>query len=553
MGIIGSLLLFLGGLSSFVVIWRHPGAAADDEERRRLQLVKQEEAERRRRDREIERVARDMHPQLIRALVGMKFAWVYERQGASQKMSKPKIRDVLYEDDAIYFRINYMPFGSRLTDLLEPDVAKNLSLVIGRECRFIDITDLGVWLEVGLRSGLAAIPRYFAWKSDKTTENALDQLPKTKPWTVVMGVSNNRKLITADAREWPHLLVAGATGGGKSVFLNQVLCSLLLRNSPTKLQLVLIDLKGGLEFWPYEGIPHLRRPVVHQRHEVPEALEEIIREKDRRFHLFRNAGVKDIKGWNATANRNHRLPRIFVLFDEIANLTMDPAFKKPVDALMGDVAAQGRALGIHLILCTQVPNKAVLTRLVLSNVTARVGFNSDFAGSMLILGNGRLAQIPPGGRMVYRQSNMVVECQAPLITEKQIKSAIENIKGGLIEEEEELTPELLFKTSLENYGGNFAYRKLYDAFDAQVPEPFIRDVAKRYEYKPDTQGPVLEVDREKYILAHVGRGRRLLPVNGHLPQNRHEILSLARAHPIADATAAAVAEEEEDATDVQEQ
>src|SRR5690606_34239799 len=102
--------------------------------------------------------------------------------------------------------------------------------------------------------------RFFNWQSDKTTENALEQLPKSKPWAVAMGVTNNRKLIYADAREWPHLLVAGATGGGKSVFLNQMLCSLLQRHSPANLQLVLIDLKGGLEFWPYQDIPHLRRP-----------------------------------------------------------------------------------------------------------------------------------------------------------------------------------------------------------------------------------------------------------------------------------------------------
>lgn len=531
LGFWGSLLVFLGGIASTVMLLRKPaGGQAVDEDRRRAQLLKQEARDQKRRDREIERVARDLHPQIIRALVGMKFAWTYERQGASMKMIKPKIRDCLYEDDAIYFRINSMPYGSKLTDLLEADVAKNMSLVIGRECRFIESTDIGVWLQVGLKSGLAAIPRFFPWKSDKTTENALEQLPKTKPWAVAMGVTNNRKLIYADARDWPHLLVAGATGGGKSVFLNQMLCSLLLRNSPSSLQLVLIDLKGGLEFWPYEGVPHLRRPVVFQRHEVPGALQEIIDEKERRFHLFRNAGVKDIKGWNATANRHNKLPRIFVLFDEIANLTLDNSLKGAVDALMGDVAAQGRALGIHLVLCTQVPNKSVLTRLVLSNVTARVGFNSDFAGSMLIMGNGRLAQIPPGGRMIYRQSNTVVECQAPMITEKQITETVGKIIAGEGQADEEILPETLFTKSILDLGGNFAADVMYDALGGDVAHGYIRDVAARYLYTPETQGPVLDVAGGKYILAAVGvgGGRRLLPVNGHLPATRKELRELAK-------------------------
>ncbi len=210
---------------------------------------RQTEKEQQARLRQVERKAKQLRPQIIDSLAQMGFQYTYRRQGAVKKSAKPEIRHVLYGQDALYFRFDKLPFRTRFTDLLEPEVVRNLALAIGRECRIYENHDIGVWLIVGLRSGVAAIPRLFDWYDDANAQNALDLLPQKRPFVVALGLGENRRFHYEDGRRFPHLLVAGATGGGKSVFLNQMLCTFITQNAPAHLQMVLIDLKGGLEFW----------------------------------------------------------------------------------------------------------------------------------------------------------------------------------------------------------------------------------------------------------------------------------------------------------------
>lgn len=531
-GFITSLLMFWGGLGTAVWFWLHPPATRNlnNEEKRIQEIRRQTEREEARRRKEIRRVAMDLRKRVIANLAMQGHTYIYERQGAIAKAAKPEIRTILYTSEAIYFRIDKLPFKVQYTDLTKPETTQNLQLAIGRECRFIPDQELGLWLQIGLKSGIAAIPRHFAWHSESTAQNAVELLPETKRHVVAMGMTENRVFVSQDFRDFPHLLVAGATGGGKSVFLNQMLCTLLQRNTPKQLEIVLIDLKGGLEFWPYHEIPHLRRPVVVEPTDVPDALQEVMNEKTRRFSLFRKAGVRDIKGWNAT--RANKLPYVMVIFDEIANLMLVPKLKAQVQALVQDLTAQGRALGLHMVLCTQIPNKDVLTTIIRGNIVSKVAFNTDSTGSMVILGNTRAAEIPPGGRMIYRKSNAMTECQAPYIDTKQIEAVIESIQQPQEAERHEITADDLFRRSLDNYRGKFTLRAIYDEFGGDVTQPFVREVAKSYEYDFDERGPIIELDGQRYVLGQVamrgGYGRRLVPIQ-EPPETQEALQALSES------------------------
>jgi hypothetical protein len=305
--------------------------------------------------REIAKVARGLRPRIIAGLSGFGFTYIYERQGATATASHVKIRTILYTTEAIYYRIDKTPFRVSFTDLATDEVARNLSLSIGRECRWILKTSgdaFGLWLQVALKTGIAAVPSFFPWDSKETPINAAALLPKTKNLAVAMGIGENRKFVYEDLRDWPHLIVCGGTGGGKSVFMNQILCTLITRNTPDQLQILMIDLKGGLEFSSYKKIPHLMRQPVVKPEDVPAALTQLHQEIERRFTLLQNTESRDISIWNK--RQPNKMPYVVVVFDEIARLMLDNKLKSKTDALIDVAAAQGRAAGIHLILCTQV-------------------------------------------------------------------------------------------------------------------------------------------------------------------------------------------------------
>lgn len=526
----GGMAVFCCGLGGARILWRGEDVNLSEEERRIVELRRETELAEKRRLKEVKKVARELRKKSIEALTRVGFSYVYERHGATSKMSQPRIRHVLYTKDAVYMRIEQMPFRTSFTDLMKEEVAQNVGLYINRECRFVWETDIGMWLQVGLRSGLAAIPKFFAWHTDKTEQNALELLHKTKYWQMAVGMTENRRFVYEDVRDLPHLLVAGATDGGKSVFLNQLLATLIKRNPPSRLRLVLIDLKGGLEFTDYEELPHLWRDIVIDDKAVPEVLNDIIAEKNRRFAMLRNNKFRKIQHWNKMMP--NKLPYLFVFFDEIAQLMLNKKISPLVDSLVRDLAAQGRAVGIHLVLCTQIPTKDVLSTVIRGNIVTRVCFATDHTGSKIVLNNERAAKIPPKtGRAIYMRGVSQMEIQAPLITDAQIKSTIASVGVDTDSEEDELKADELFRFALETFEGQFTFRKMLDEF-SQLTQPFYNKLVRTYDYNLNTQQPIIEVDGKRYILTMVrmrgGKGRKLLPINGHVPATAEELMGMTR-------------------------
>ncbi len=193
----------------------------------------------------------------------------------------------------------------------------------------------------------------------------------------------------------PHLLIAGATGSGKSVCINSILTTFLYNNSPRDMRLILVDPKR-VEFTPYDGIPHLLTPVITSAKETVSALKWSVSEMERRYDLFQQEKKRNLESYNKSVEKDQRLPMIVIVIDELADLMSTSA--REVEAAIVRLTQMARATGIHMIVATQRPSVDVITGLIKANITHRIAFAVasqvdsrtilDQSGAEKLLGNG---------------------------------------------------------------------------------------------------------------------------------------------------------------------
>jgi S-DNA-T family DNA segregation ATPase FtsK/SpoIIIE len=216
----------------------------------------------------------------------------------------------------------------------------------------------------------------------------------TSPLSFAIGKDISGTPIVADLAKMPHLLVAGQTGSGKSVMINDILTSLLYRNSPADLKLILVDPKQ-VEMKPYDDIPHLLTPVLTEPEKCISALKWAVAEMERRYKALADDRKRNIEEYNKVKNEEG-MPYIVIVIDELADLMMMAA--RDVEALIVRIAQKARAVGIHLVLATQRPSVDVITGLIKANVPARIAFTTasqvdsrtiiDQMGAEKLLGQG---------------------------------------------------------------------------------------------------------------------------------------------------------------------
>ena len=207
--------------------------------------------------------------------------------------------------------------------------------------------------------------------------------------------------VVGELNKMPHLLIAGQTGSGKSVMINTLLCSLLYRNRPSDMKLILVDPKQ-VEMAPYEDIPHLLAPIITKPEECISALKWLVNEMERRYSLLAEEKLRDIKSYNAK-KKDEGMPYIVIVIDELADLMMIAA--RDVEALVVRLAQKARAVGIHLVLATQRPSVDVITGLIKANIPARIAFTVasqvdsrtilDQIGAEKLLGQGDMLLTTP--------------------------------------------------------------------------------------------------------------------------------------------------------------
>ena len=235
---------------------------------------------------------------------------------------------------------------------------------------------------------------------------------------IPLGLDVNGKYIVGDLARMPHLLIAGATGSGKSVCINGIISTFLLTRRPDEVKLLLIDPKM-VELTGYNGVPHLQCPVVTEMGKVVPALRLVLREMERRYTLFSTLGVRNLDGYRLkTADEPgaENLPYLVVIIDELADLMMTTPVE--VESLLQRLTQMARATGIHLILATQRPSVDVITGMIKANVPARIAFmvssNTDSRvildapGAERLLGRGDMLFVPPDAAKPQRIQGVFV-------------------------------------------------------------------------------------------------------------------------------------------------
>ena len=250
-----------------------------------------------------------------------------------------------------------------------------------------------------------------------------------------LGKDIGGKTVVYDIGKMPHLLIAGATGSGKSVCINTLIGSILYKSTPDEVKLIMIDPKV-VELSVYNGIPHLLIPVVTDPKKASGALNWAVREMLRRYDLFAQTGVRDLKGYNAIceADGYDKEPQIVIIIDELADLMM--AVPKEVEDSICRLAQMARAAGLHLIIATQRPSVDVITGVIKANIPSRLAFSVssgidsrtilDMVGAEKLLGRGDMLFSPIG-------MNKPMRIQGAFISDKEVEAIVDFLKVDYIE------------------------------------------------------------------------------------------------------------------------
>lgn len=243
-----------------------------------------------------------------------------------------------------------------------------------------------------------------------------------------MGKDIAGNIVVSDISKMPHLLIAGATGSGKSVCVNTIITSMLYKYSPDEVRLILVDPKV-VELSVYNGIPHLLIPVVTDPHKAAGALNWAVREMMRRYDLFASTGSRKLEAYNKNVDKEDRLPQIVIIIDELADLMM--VAKKEVEDSIVRLTQLARAAGIYLIVATQRPSVNVITGLIKANIPSRIAFKvSSPVDSRTILDCSGAEKLLGRGDMLFRSVSMdkPLRIQGAFVSDDEVEKIVDYIR-----------------------------------------------------------------------------------------------------------------------------
>ena len=239
---------------------------------------------------------------------------------------------------------------------------------------------------------------------------------------VVFGIGSSGETKVSDLSQMPHLLIAGSTGSGKSVFINSLLSCLIMQNTPETLRLLLIDPKR-VELTPYNGIPHLISPVLVENDRVVAVLKALIQEMQNRYKKMEKLGARNIISYNEQSDQ--KMPYLLIAIDELADLMMASSFD--IEQSLCRLAQLGRATGIHLVIATQRPSVDVITGLIKANFPSRISFSvTSQIDSRTILDSNGAEKLLGKGDMLYlaREGSKSERIQGAFLSDKEIKDIV---------------------------------------------------------------------------------------------------------------------------------
>jgi hypothetical protein len=365
---------------------------------------------------------------------------IYKDKNGREHTRIPILKQAILQEDRIHYELliteqnlferwlgvwrSTLPYGVNVRDLISDETLENLSAACGRVVTYErSKASQNIFYVVSRLDSADGIPNKLLY--DRVTDFYPQARHKATPWAA--GVAKDRKIIWFDFEEFPHVLIAGASGGGKSNMLNQMLATFITMHSPDELRLVLVDNKGGIEFTAYTGVPHLLMPMVKHADDVPAALASVRSEMEKRLAAFEGV-ARDLQTFNARASKP--IPRIVMIIDEMATLVGLGKTTQDIHRELRVVSSQGRAVGINLIICTQHPSVDVLPGPIKTNFTLRVASKMpNHTASQVIIDSITAAHLPDiAGRMVFRRGGFEIIAQTPYIDDSAIARAVQFAK-----------------------------------------------------------------------------------------------------------------------------
>lgn len=298
------------------------------------------------------------------------------------------------------------------------------------------------------------------------------------PWAA--GVTKDRKVTWYNFEDTPHVLIAGSTKSGKSNHVNQMIATLVTMNSPAELRLLLLDLKGGIEFTHWEGLKHQLRPMVKSADKVLDALKYVRSIMERRLASFEKIKAKNLASYNEKVTE--KLPRILMVIDEMATLQGLGELTTDIHNELRVLAAQGRAVGVNLLICTQHVSVDVIPGWVKTNMGLRIsGKMPNHQASMVILDSVSAATLPNiPGRLVFSLGRYEVVAQSPFISDNEIARAVSQSKAfpdpdnreftsaQPVAPKEKFTPFDALEMALTKFGGKLSPKRIHDEVGNEV-------------------------------------------------------------------------------------
>lgn len=480
----------------------------------------------RRIDKEVGAEAKVFEQILIGSLTRMGFAYTPNQDhktaagGQKHRVQRIRFERVRWNDELIYFRIltrqrglfahkNALPYKTYVTEIVDETTLNELSVSCERKvsARW-DRPERGAWLVVHRLEGAGGIPRLIHYRE------TLNYYPADmSKGTFLLGVGEHRTIHYNDLATHPHILIGGQTGGGKSNLVNNFIASQIRFQDSDTFKLVLIDLKR-MEFGFYKQAPHLLCPVIYDPVAAIKHLEFVREEIEQRAGMF-DGKAKELSEWNRLYP-NQKLPRIVTVIDEYAELMLSgQKIAKTITHLVARISALGRAVGIHLIICTQRPDAQVVPGLIRMNMGTTIsGFAPNDVQSRVIIGTSDAQNLPSDvkGRMIFARGSDKVEIQTPLITDEDVRESVRIARGkheGLIElapVDPIVIPAGLAKFALANTKGSLAANDIAPllrdfAIDFNMYKNAVDELAKR---------GVVEVDDSIYQIVPGEQGYRVL-------------------------------------------
>jgi S-DNA-T family DNA segregation ATPase FtsK/SpoIIIE len=268
---------------------------------------------------------------------------------------------------------------------------------------------------------------------------AFQKLKARSKLAIALGQDVSGQAVAADLAKMPHLLIAGATGSGKSVCINSIIACLLFHTTPDEVRFIMVDPKM-VELTNFNGIPHLVTPVVTEADKVVNVLKHALQEMNRRYHIFRESGARNIETYNrvASSRGRSRLPYMIIIIDELADMMM--LAPEEVEKGICRIAQMARATGIHLVIATQRPSVDVITGLIKANIPARISFAvTSQVDSRVILDAIGAEKLLGRGDMLYMaaDSSKTTRLQGAFVSDRELEAVVSFWKGQRLPQAQE--------------------------------------------------------------------------------------------------------------------